>query len=54
MQYIVRFADGNFLVLTGPFEYERTTSDPNQATLMPRSKATAYAAMWNAEVLKVG
>ncbi len=54
MKYVVRFSDGNFLVLNGPFCYERSTSDIQQATLMFRSQATAYASMWNAEVVQVG
>ncbi len=43
------------MVLLGPFCYERSTSDPNQATVMFRSQATSYAAIWGgAEVVQVG
>ncbi len=55
MQYVVKFSNGDYLVLHGVFEYERSTANLQTATLMPRSKATAYAALWEgAEVIQVG
>jgi len=42
------------MVLQGPYEYQFATTDIQQATVMPRSKATAYAEMWKGQALQVG
>ncbi len=53
--FIVQFESGQYLVLQGVFEYERSTTDIQHATIMPRSRAHAYAAMWkNSVVIQVG
>ncbi len=53
-RFVVQYQDGSYMVLQGPFAYQFATKDLQQATLMFRSQATAWADVWKAFVVQVG
>lgn len=54
-RFIVRYPGEKelYMVLVGPFEYQFATTDIQQATQMPRSRAYAYADIWKGTALEV-